>query len=333
MSRLERAPGVEVLPHPAPASLLPPVDGTGRVLLSPPPPSRGAPEALSFVTSLGGEPGELGLGYHRSCDPEGTHLHRMRPLLVVEDERQVAGRAEKKETARDLDVAGDRFAPGSRRRATLGARLSGTRRPLLLRPEWRGPWRCVAKGLAGVREGPGVHVFGGRDHPVGVDGLRTGIALPEPVQDAVENRPRIGERGDARGKRQIPPGVVRHLVRIVERVGVAANRGLAGAPQEPPLLEPGQVADFPNERVDDGQAGSQKLIVRQIFDQGQASRAGIDEIPGKPGRGVNVRKVHLARGGQSPRTRADQNVETSGATFRKWNWTEISPNGFPSTSA
>ena len=62
--------------------------------------------------------------------------------------------------------------------------------------------------------------------------------------------------------------VMRDGGRIIKRIRLGSDRfRMAHVPQDPLLLGPSQMTDFPNERVDDCQPGTEQLMVRQILDQ------------------------------------------------------------------
>ena len=82
------------------------------------------------------------------------------------------------------------------------------------------------------------------------------IVEPQRRDRSLEDRGQVLERGFAIEKGQVPARVVRHLGRVVERVGIGHQRGApARGTQRPEFLEPGDVAHFPERRIDDVEPG------------------------------------------------------------------------------
>src|SRR4051812_36395219 len=78
-----------------------------------------------------------------------------------------------------------------------------------------------------------------------------------------------------------PPCVMGNRRRVVECVSVRIDRSLfANVPQYPFLLEPGDVPDFPEQRVDVCQSRTDQLVVREIRNQLAGPLPGIpDPVP------------------------------------------------------
>ncbi len=269
--RLQRQPAVEVAALPAVAARSP-VDGVLRLFRFAPLPAGVAPELPLRIAAGVDEGGELRLRDRCAGDAERLHLDRMRPFLIVEDEGLVRRRAEHEGAAGNVDVAGQRTRGFAWRTVALGP--------------------GIAEGLPRVGESFAVHVFvkDGQFHEVLV--LRC-----QAVLDAVENGfldlTHVGEHPVSCQQRQVPAGVGRNGDRVVEGIGVAANRGLAVPSADPLLLEPGDVADLPEERIDDGQARPHQLIVGQVGDQVDGAAAGVAH-PDPEINGVGSHIVSLA---------------------------------------
>src|SRR5438105_9540214 len=65
-----------------------------------------------------------------------------------------------------------------------------------------------------------------------------------------------------------PAGVMGHRRRIIERIAPRMNGCLfAGVAQYPLLLEPCDVANLPEQGIDDGQARTNELTIREVRDK------------------------------------------------------------------
>src|SRR5215472_19338807 len=97
-------------------------------------------------------------------------------------------------------------------------------------------------------------------------------------QNALQNSFDIGLRLSFRGKRQIPTSVVGDPGGIIEGIAVGPRRRLfAEVAQDPILLEIPQVSNFPTKRVDDRQARTDHLLVREVIDKVEGSLASFRE--------------------------------------------------------
>ena len=121
--------------------------------------------------------------------------------------------------------------------------------------------RHVAEGLVRVVQRLGVHVLVQRAKPDEVaQSFILGLAR-EALEGEFENVGEIGARRAERRKRKVPASVVRHVRGIVERVGVRQELfARASFAQTPVLLEPADVADLPERRVDDGELRPEQAL-------------------------------------------------------------------------
>ena len=118
----------------------------------------------------------------------------------------------------------------------------------------------------------GVHVFveGAKAHEV-AQALVLRFAR-EARQRPFEDLSQVSTRCGQVGQRQIPARVVRHVRGVVQRVSTRENRRrqrlallVAKAPM---FLEPADMADFPERRVDDSQLRPEQALA--IDDRGDA---------------------------------------------------------------
>jgi hypothetical protein len=147
----------------------------------------------------------------------------------------------------------------------------------------------IAEGLPRVGERFIVHVFVERDmsHEIREVGLHR--IRPEVIQNAFEDAIHVLEGVGAGGEGEVPPGVVGNAHRVVERVPILPGRSLAQMPtQDPVLLEPGDMTDLPEQRIEDGEAGSQEAIPLEIRHQVQGAGARIQQVPAEFGGGESA---------------------------------------------
>lgn len=126
-----------------------------------------------LIASLLGEAQEVGIGDRRGRDAVRGNGHRMRPLLIVEDEGQVGGGAQAVAPARELHVVGFEVRI---RRAGLG------------RDVRHGEGRAgIAQRLPDMGECFAVHVLMEQRQPVEI-GLRLGEFMSgEPLDAALQD--------------------------------------------------------------------------------------------------------------------------------------------------
>src|SRR5262249_21542157 len=98
---------IKITPQP-PVALTSPVQGVQDLAGLPPAPPRRAPQFGATVAVVRHECGELGLGHRGAGDGKRPQRGRVRPLLVVEDERLVRACPEVERPPRDLHVARQR---------------------------------------------------------------------------------------------------------------------------------------------------------------------------------------------------------------------------------
>jgi len=74
----------------------------------------------------------------------------------------------------------------------------------------------------------------------------------------------------------VPAPVVCHSGGIVERIGIAQERFSAFAmAQDEMLVEPGDVADLPEQRIDDVEPRPNKLLRRQPGNEGESAATAV----------------------------------------------------------
>jgi len=107
----------------------------------------------------------------------------------------------------------------------------------------------------------GVHVLVQRREAHEVAQLFVVGLAGEALERELEDIGEIGARRGERGKRKLPASVVRHVGRVVERVGVRQQcLGQAPFAQAPVLLEPADMPDLPQRRVDDGEPRAEETL-------------------------------------------------------------------------
>ena len=253
--RLERQPAVEVAALPAATPGVSPVDGVFGLDRVAPPPAGPRPELATAVAAVLDEGGEFGVGDGRAPDRERLDLDGVRPLLVVEDEGQVAARPEHEGAAGHPAVA--------RERASAAGRRDGRKR--------RGR---IGQRLPGVGERLVVHVLVEDREEVEVPFRGRRLACREALLDARQDGLEVAKRLAHGRKREVPPRVVRDPARVVEAVAVGPERRLvASAAERPELLEPADVADLPTQRVDGRQSRAHELLVAEPVDERDRARA------------------------------------------------------------
>src|SRR4030095_11220810 len=94
----------------------------GRTAGFEPLPTLGAPEAALAVAARFDEFEKHAVGYRRPGDAKRSEHDLMGPLLVIEDEREVLGRADQVFATGDLDVTETRAAIDGGRRLALDDR-------------------------------------------------------------------------------------------------------------------------------------------------------------------------------------------------------------------
>ena len=143
----------------------------------PPGPAGFTPQVALPITAGIDEGGELGLRYGRPGDGERLHFDRMRPFLVVEDERVTARlRSQEERAAWNTDVAGQR-ATSLRRRACAEERR-----------------RRITERLPRVGERFGVHIFVKHGETDEIDLFFGRLVLLQPAENAVTHLTQIGKR-------------------------------------------------------------------------------------------------------------------------------------------
>ena len=186
----------------------------------------------------------------------------MRPLFVVEMKSGVSRRAEQKLSPGQLDVSVQGALPcilGSRQRVRIAERLP-----------------CIVKRFR-------VHVFVEEHQLHEIEKpLVVRLAL-EPRQHALEDAILKFERGPQIRKRQVPARVMRDPRRIVERIGAfedALRERFVGAQsQAPELLEPGDVPQLPQHRIDDRELRTEQLRTFEIAGEEAGALPGIAQLP------------------------------------------------------
>ena len=140
--------------------------------------------------------------------------------------------------------------------------------------------RAHREGLARVCERLGVHLLVQRAKLGEVRELR--VDLRESFAHTLEHGCQVLERRIQRGQRQVPAQPMRDRGGIEKRVGVFQHRrrecALAAPTQTPALLEPAEVPDLPQRRIDDGQTRPEKLRVRKVCDEPERAAAGIEQL-------------------------------------------------------
>ena len=127
--------------------------------------------------------------------------------------------------------------------------------------------RSIPQSLSGVGERFGVHVFVENGQKDEVNLLRARLSF-QSLQDPIPHCVQVTKSFFAVRQGQFPTDVMRDGGRIIKRIRLGSDRfRMAHAPQDPLFLEPSQMTDFPNERVDDCQPGTEQLIIRQVFHQ------------------------------------------------------------------
>jgi len=192
-------------------------------------------------------------------DAKGRHLDFVRPFLVVEGEALAR--------------------PGAAREAPAGkflvVRAVHARRPLSRRVG-------VAERLARVMERLGMHVLviQAQLRVVAQRGVLRLVrqALAHPLEHVGQ----VAAGRLASGQRQAPARVVRHCGRIVERVRAVENRvdrrAALGHAQAPALLEPADVPDLPQRRIDDGEHRSEQPLAFEVLRHAQRARARLEQL-------------------------------------------------------
>jgi hypothetical protein len=117
--------------------------------------------------------------------------------------------------------------------------------------------------LARVAESFVVHILVKQRERKEILGLRGNsfgsLAL---IRYSIQNLPHVSKRLCARRQRQIPARIMRDPGRVVERVTVWQYRRAAiQVSQHPILLKPGDVADFPQQRINYAEPRSYQLLV------------------------------------------------------------------------
>ncbi len=247
-------------------------------LLAPSPiPAPAAPQLTPAVAAVVDEDLVLGVRHGRGGDPEGSHLHGMRPLLVVEDEGFVGRGAKHERAAAHLDVARlvRRIDHGCRRHR-IEARQGGP---------------GVAQRLPDQGQVLRVHVLVQRGQRVEVRLLGTRLARAQPVHTPSKHIPDIGKRRPTRREPMVPAACVGNFERIVDSVRARQKRRSAvEVTQDPVLLEPADVPDLPDRWLHEMPSGPQHLIVRQLLHQLELDPAGVENhalkgVCGLPGAG------------------------------------------------
>src|SRR5262245_1366963 len=133
---------IEAAHLPATVALRLPIDGMLGLGVFAPVPAFVVPQGPLAIAAGFDERGELGVGDRRAGDAEGTDCDRMRPFLIVEDERCAALRAELEAAGGNVHVA--RPWPGAGVGRCAGAGETRLR---------------ICKGLARIGEGLVVHIL------------------------------------------------------------------------------------------------------------------------------------------------------------------------------
>ena len=219
----------------------------------PPGPARLAPELRLPVTPGIHELAELRVRDRRLRDRKRPHVHRMRPLLVVVEERCVRFRSEPEGPARNAGVAG----------TTAGRFPSKTPAQ---------PRRRVAESLPGIDVCLGVHVLVERGELVHEAVPLARRARTESFQAAVLDGFGVADRFLHAEKREVPARVLEDGRRVVQFVGLPQDRGVAvEVAQNEVLVEPRNVPDLPPQRIDDGHLGPHQLVVVEADGQCDAA--------------------------------------------------------------
>ena len=216
-----------------------------------------------MVAAIVHESRELSVGHGRARDGEGRQFMRMRPLFVVENVQRAGFRTQIVPAARHEDIFIADVIDQVRRRARL---IGGKLR------------RRITHRLARVRNRLAVHIFVHGHKPVEIGFVRCGVALVELFEHAVEHLLHVGQRLIARRQRQLPAGIMRHRGRIPERIRVRPDGlQIAQVPQGPAFLKPRDVAQLPNQRIDDVHARHAHLLVGEIGHQRERALACVGE--------------------------------------------------------
>ena len=227
----------EALAQPAIAIAQPGAWGT-TFLLHEPAASARRPQPRILVSAIGNEFAVLRIRHECGIDDESRQAHGMGAAFIIETEARCAGRrADRDRTAGKTD---------------LGLRS----RP---RTQLFQPGRCRhAQRLQGIGKGVGMHVFVRQDQAIRIQGCVVGRCAGKPVEDPVMHFPAIGLQRATTGQTQAPALPMRHRVRVEpvialgqQRIAYRAGRiARLGFAQHVPFGKPGQVAEFPQWRID-----------------------------------------------------------------------------------
>ena len=216
-----------------------------------------APVLRLAIAAVFDEFEKLAVGYRRPGDAKRFEHDLMGPLLVVEDEGEILGRADQVFATGDLDVT------------RTGAAIDGGR-PLTL-----GDRRRIAQGLARVGQGFGMHAFVEGGEPVEVKFFRPKLKFAgDTLAAALEDFVHVAQCVIAVGQQQLPARVMSDIGGVVQPVAMFPYRFLAiQVAQNPKFLSPRHMADLPERRIDDCQARSDQLPLVKIGDQAEQAVA------------------------------------------------------------
>ena len=147
----------------------------------------------------------------------------------------------------------------------------------MTRQAYVGGWKCPC--LASVGKRLVMHVFVEDGEQRKVNGFRMGVVRGvgfEVFENAVAHGVDVGERLRAWGQRQTPTSVVRYGGGVVQCIGVIKDwTSGKDMTQDPFFLEPCDVADLPEQRVEDGKLWAEQLLIGEIGDKLEGTLSGV----------------------------------------------------------
>jgi hypothetical protein len=260
--KFERLPAIEMAPHPPSVLLAPPVHGMACDKLLAPAPTFFAPEAALQVPPVLDELSELRLSYRRSRDGERANFNRMRPFLVIEYEALSGKGAEPKSTSRYFYVAGATASFVSMRSVFATADIE--------------VGCSIPQCLSGPGESLRMHIFVKHRQENKIFFFRFGHPAINLFNDLVAHVYHVSHSTLSIGHGKVPTAIVRDRRGIIERISVGTERRRPFPTQNPILLKPSHMPNFPEQRVNRWQLGAYHLLIGKVLDQLARSPPGID---------------------------------------------------------
>src|SRR5262249_27283297 len=88
------------------------------------------------------------------------------------------------------------------------------------------------------------------------------VLLLQKLQDPIAYLPHVVQSVSARREWKVPASIMGHGRRIIKGIDISADRPLLGNMAEDPfLLKPRDVSDFPEQWVNDTQTWTKKLLI------------------------------------------------------------------------